>query len=325
MQCEKTLAYPFLKRKVKREWIVLDEISLKVLAFADEESSVKPKREPLYSISMVNAVLKIESSEDNVFSITSIRARPVYIAFGREHSPRGASVSTGGVPGSPLPHREAKECVGQQKTVFRTRWQKKEAFIVAATETIDPSPRSCRASKAVEITGEPEDAVSSSTDAGMEGRFLNLAGGGARNSSGEIHLIRSTSRDYVFTSAKTASMMTTNANPCQNQRNWTFKSNDLEQLLAYFEWEDETHVNLVPDIISVGTSKMELRVSQGARILRIFASTAVLLLFAPSFQTLELTEAYFREALARRMASSMDSASGSLCSPNPDANKSKER
>uniref|UniRef100_A0A0X3PWH0 TBC1 domain family member 2B n=1 Tax=Schistocephalus solidus TaxID=70667 RepID=A0A0X3PWH0_SCHSO len=271
--CEKkSLAYPFLKRKVKREWIVLDEISLKVLAFADEESSVKPKREPLYSISMVNAVLKIESSEDNVFSITKNKT---YAFQADSHA---------------------------SMLIWLTCLQ------------------SCRASKAVEITGEPEDAVSSSTDAGMEGRFLNLAGGGARNSSGEIHLIRSTSRDYVFTSAKTG--LSKKRYPTDGSDNQL----QLKPVNSVASIENDSSLSsstncsqptspsgIIKSIFSFNDDHQRESLPEPAK------------LDFQNFQTLELTEAYFREALARRMASSMDSASGSLCSPNPDANKSKER
>uniref|UniRef100_A0A5K3FI10 Rab-GAP TBC domain-containing protein n=1 Tax=Mesocestoides corti TaxID=53468 RepID=A0A5K3FI10_MESCO len=63
----------FTRRKSKREWIVLDEDALKLVAFQDEESANRPKKEPLYSISLVNAVFGIELDNPLTFYIVSGR------------------------------------------------------------------------------------------------------------------------------------------------------------------------------------------------------------------------------------------------------------
>lgn len=59
----------FARRKPKKEWVILDEVGLMLLVFADEESANKPKREPLYRISLVNAAFLIDSINPNTFCI----------------------------------------------------------------------------------------------------------------------------------------------------------------------------------------------------------------------------------------------------------------
>ncbi|KAL7057041.1 hypothetical protein AAHC03_019327 [Spirometra sp. Aus1] len=262
----KSISNAFIRRKAKREWIVLDETSQKVLAFPDEESTLKPKREPLYSISMVNAVLKIESSEDNVFSITKNKT---YVFQAESH----ASMLT-----------------------WLTCLQ------------------SCRDSKAVENIGEPEDFVSSSTDPSLEGRFLNFTGIGGRNSCSENkpqtpmencnpHLMRSTSRDYVFTSAKTGlskKRYPTDGSEAQPQLKTVNSAVSMENESSF----SSPNTGSQPNSPS-GTTKSVFSFSDEHQ-LEALSKTARP--DSQNFQTLELTEAFFREALFRRMAGSRDSA-----------------
>ena len=39
------------------------------MAYADEETANNPKRDPLYTVLLTNAVLHIESENENTFSI----------------------------------------------------------------------------------------------------------------------------------------------------------------------------------------------------------------------------------------------------------------
>ena len=57
------------RRSTKREWLILDEDSLKLLAYPDEESANNPKRDPLYAVPLTNAVFNIESETTFTFSV----------------------------------------------------------------------------------------------------------------------------------------------------------------------------------------------------------------------------------------------------------------
>ncbi|KAH9279210.1 TBC1 domain family member 2B [Echinococcus granulosus] len=69
-----SLASPlFARRKARREWVVLDAISFKLLAFHDEESASNPKKDPLYTVPLINAAFRVEPESPSTFSIFSGR------------------------------------------------------------------------------------------------------------------------------------------------------------------------------------------------------------------------------------------------------------
>ncbi|EUB55848.1 TBC1 domain-containing protein [Echinococcus granulosus] len=59
----------FARRKARREWVVLDAISFKLLAFHDEESASNPKKDPLYTVPLINAAFRVEPESPSTFSI----------------------------------------------------------------------------------------------------------------------------------------------------------------------------------------------------------------------------------------------------------------
>lgn len=59
----------FTRRKTKREWIVLDDEGMQLLAFQDEESANSPKRHPIYNVPLANATFSLDSNTARTFSI----------------------------------------------------------------------------------------------------------------------------------------------------------------------------------------------------------------------------------------------------------------
>ncbi|VUZ43985.1 unnamed protein product [Hymenolepis diminuta] len=69
-----SLASPlFTRRKDRREWIVLDDEGLQLLAFQDEDAANNPKRDPNYTVPLANAFFCIEPEIPRAFSILSHR------------------------------------------------------------------------------------------------------------------------------------------------------------------------------------------------------------------------------------------------------------
>ncbi|VDL43935.1 unnamed protein product [Hymenolepis diminuta] len=63
----------FTRRKDRREWIVLDDEGLQLLAFQDEDAANNPKRDPNYTVPLANAFFCIEPEIPRAFSILSHR------------------------------------------------------------------------------------------------------------------------------------------------------------------------------------------------------------------------------------------------------------
>ncbi|KAL5104746.1 TBC1 domain family member 2B [Taenia crassiceps] len=76
-----SLASPlFMRRKARREWAVLDSIGSKLLVFHDEESANNPKKDPLYTVPLVNSIFLVEPESPSTFSILSSSRKYTYQA-----------------------------------------------------------------------------------------------------------------------------------------------------------------------------------------------------------------------------------------------------